>query len=67
MGDAVDIVFCAEDLDTVSVTVGNDAELNVTFAHLAQPCGHFLRGNIRGIRDDGIIKIHHQQPEDNDI
>ena len=61
--DATDAILVAEDFYTVTLAVGNNAELNLRITHFPQPCGHFVRWDIGGIRHDGIIKIHHEQAD----
>ena len=63
MSDAVQPVFFTEDLYPVVMTVGHYAQMNVRFLHFNDPCKHRFRWNVGGIRHDGIVKVHHKQPD----
>ena len=61
VGDAVNAVLVTENLDTVIVTIGHHANPDLRSIHSLQPRGHLLRRHIGRIRDNGVVKIHHQQ------
>ena len=61
MGNAGNAILLTELPDTIPLAIGNHANLDVGTYHVTQPFFHSLRRNIGGIRNDGIIKIQHQQ------
>ena len=61
MGHNVQPVTLRKGHDPGLFAVGDDTELDPRDRHFRQPGQHFLRRLVRRIRDDGIIKIQHQQ------
>lgn len=60
-GNAGNPVLVAEDLHSILLRIGDHANLNVRCGHSLKPLFHFFCWQIRGIRHNGIIEIHHQQ------
>ena len=61
MGDAVQTIGGTEHLHPLLFAVGDNAKPNPRLFHDRNPIFHVLRRDIGRIRDDGVVKVQHQQ------
>jgi hypothetical protein len=61
--DAGNAIFLTEAYDSAPLAVGNNTQLDFGSLHFLKPSSHILRGNIRCIGNNGVIKVQHQQPD----
>lgn len=62
-GDAGKTIPLAKERYSLLPAVGHHAQRDSALLHGREPFQHPVSGHIRGIRDDGIVKIHHQKTD----
>ena len=63
VGDTVDAILGTEYPYSVPFGVGYHTNLNIGLLHQIQPLRNCIRGRIRGVWHNRIVKIHHQQAD----